>query len=165
VLHRHEQSLLAAATTSGRVVLPGLVLVALVVGCGGVPQPTSSAVTASASLAAVEGYLLPALPAALEANPICAGVGLSPLTLRGALVEDAASVWAETVGPNLPVLWPRGYRARFEPDLIVVNSKGDEVARGGTDMSGGTLPGVLLCPVTSGQDAVIYVLPLPEAGS
>jgi hypothetical protein len=123
-------------------------------------QPATSISTSTSSETA--GFLLPTIPAALETNPTCAGVGMSPLTLRGALINEQASVWAETQGPNVAVLWPRGYRARFEPALVIVNPVGMEVARDGADMSVGVWPGLLLCPIADGPDLVVYMLPMPS---
>jgi hypothetical protein len=135
----------------------------LVMGCAPSTPTSQEPSTASPTGSEIAGFLLPAIPAALEANPICAGVGMSPLTLRGALVNDQAGVWAETRGPNVEVLWPRGYRARFEPELVIVNPAGMEIARDGADMSVGAWPGLLICPIARGRDLVVYMLPMPSA--
>src|SRR4029077_1153950 len=68
---------------------------------------------------ALAGYVLPTIAPAQEVNWVCAGVGLSPLFLEGRLENRVADVWAGTPTHRIPVRWPAGYRARFEPDLVI----------------------------------------------
>ena len=52
-------------------------------------------------------------------------------TLVGFLVGDTVWMWAATMtGLLIPLRWPEGYKARYEP-IEIVDDKGRTVARGG----------------------------------
>jgi hypothetical protein len=61
----------------------------------------------------------------------CAGVGFSDSVLRGSPVATDA-VWLEPLehpSTTLRVRWPAGFRARFSPELELLDSSGAIVAR------------------------------------
>jgi len=108
--------------------------------------PTAEPTVASPSPLA--GYVLPSIAPALEVDWTCAGVGVSPLFLEGQLEGGVAAVWAGTATHRIPLRWPAGYRARFEPGLVIVNRDGMVVAHGGDNMDTGVppWPGLYVCP-------------------
>jgi hypothetical protein len=72
---------------------------------------------------------LPTLPPGPA--PTCAGAGVTEATVRGNPTL-ASPVWFEVASRNIPTVWPFGYTARFVPDLEVVDSAGNVIAREGT---------------------------------
>jgi len=94
----------------------------------------------------------PSLPDGLIALPttnwletpdtICAGVGLDAV-LHGS-PKDPYVAWLENrVGASRDeIVWPAGYRARFSPDLEILNESGIVVLREGDAISGSCVPGL-----------------------
>jgi len=92
----------------------------------------------------------PSLPDGLIALPttnwletpdtICAGVGLDAV-LHGS-PNDPYVAWLENSvgGGRDEVLWPAGYRARFSPNLEILNESGIVVLREGDAISGSCVP-------------------------
>jgi len=119
--------------------------------------PTAEPSVASPSPLA--GYVLPSIAPALEVDWVCAGVGLSPLFLEGQLEGGVAEVWAGTPTHRIPLRWPAGYRARFEPGLVIINRDGIVVAHGGDNMDTGVppWPGLYVCPYGAGVPSQFVV--------
>jgi|GEM_PF-2561403 len=92
-------------------------------------------------------YALPVLRRpALAAGEyyMCAGVGLLHATLRGD-PSDPWVAWLDLGARRANVTWPDGYRARFSPDLEVLDAAGTVVLRDGSSISGACVgPGDLL---------------------
>ena len=109
-----------------------LAVVLLGVACG-----TGSDVPSSAPR-----FALPTIPADWARDPNCAGVELTPLVLKGQTAEGATSV---TANGNVPISWPPGYTATFDPSLVVWSPDGREFARGGEDMTGVVWHGTRVC--------------------
>lgn len=65
----------------------------------------------------------------------CAGFGIVA-TLHGDPTYPGIT-WLEADGSRLDVYWPPGYRARFTPDLIVIDDHGTVVLREGSSVSEG----------------------------
>ncbi len=102
----------------------------------------------------------PSLPDGLIALPttnwletpdtICAGVGLDAV-LHGS-PNDPYVAWLRSNGPGagrIEVVWPAGYRARFSPNLEVLNDRGIVVLREGDAISGACVTGLSPWSVTS----------------
>ena len=75
---------------------------------------------------------------------ICAGVNADSLILHGKLADGIAEVWAND---DTAIYWPAGYRATFDPSLVIVDGDGVTRGREGEEMAG-TDPwhGQLICP-------------------
>ncbi len=117
-----------------------------------------SACTATPSEA--PGYPLPT-----SVGDTCAGVGIDSLILHGKLVAGAAEIWAND---NIAIQWPAGYRARFDPALVIVDAQGIVRGREGEEMA--TVDpwhGQIVCPYNSivagdlGPLVVAIYLPFP----
>ena len=82
----------------------------------------------------------------------CAGIGLSTV-LKGDPVDPRVA-WLEPFGggadPTVRLLWPPGYAARFDPDLEVLDERGDVVMRAGDFVGEGCV---------TGRDDVLTVSP------
>ncbi len=141
--------------------LAGLVVV-VVLGRSviGSPQLTPSPIPTE-----LAGYGLAGLPADLEQNPRCAGVGVGPLVLHGALLGDSAQVWVTTnKNAKLQIMWPSAFRARFEPGLVVLTGDGAVIAREGETLPD-AWPDYQICTeslvLTPGGPIDVLVLPIP----
>ena len=52
--------------------------------------------------------------------------------LEGDPDDDLEPIWLRAAdGPRLSVVWPHGFRVRFEPDAVLYNDRGNAVARAG----------------------------------
>lgn len=116
-----------------------LILASVACSAGPTPPPSPSLRPGEIALTAVQ----------LELNGapvLCAGGGfVERVTLHGA--ADAPGVtWLEFddgTDRRETAVWPQGYRARFVPDLEVLDERGDVVAREGDVVEGG-------CPMPPG---------------
>lgn len=82
-----------------------------------------------------------ALPTLASWTGSCRGVGLSDAVLHGAS-DDARGAWLVTRdGVRLDVVWPPGYRARFAPDLEVLDGGGTLRFREGDEPTGACTTG------------------------
>jgi hypothetical protein len=80
------------------------------------------------------------LPAAAHPD-VCRGVGIEDAVLTGGPL-DPRVVWLRfSSGREVPLVWPRGWEARFGATLEIVNSDGEVVLRGGDRISGVCLKG------------------------
>jgi hypothetical protein len=82
-------------------------------------------------------------PGAVEA---CAGVGLSAV-LHGDAADPHVAWLVNDLGTRIDVMWPPGYRARFTPNLEVLDGSEVVVIRAGDPVTGGCVtadPAVLL---------------------
>jgi hypothetical protein len=74
-------------------------------------------------------------PHALDETPTtfnaCAGVNAERVIVHGDLLFGHISIWANK---GTTVTWPQGYTARFEPGLVVYDTRGDVRAREGDDL-------------------------------
>lgn len=74
----------------------------------------------------------------------CFGVPVASLILHGKLVSGTAEVWAND---DVPIRWPPGYRARFDPSLVIVDATGTVRGREGEEMmTADPWHGQLVCP-------------------
>lgn len=113
--------------------------------------------TPTVSYPVVEGYDLPRIPSPYEEDWNCTGFGIDPLTLHGELIDGIAVVQA--AGPTpFTIFWPRGYKARFEPDLVILNKVGVQVAQEGTDLNL-DWHWAYVCPFMLDGSVVVYILP------
>lgn len=97
------------------------------------------------------GDPLPVLaPWPLPTNYACGGVGMGPeLTLEG---SHADGVYALLNGSQrIPIRWPPGYTAMYDPQLSVRDPQGVVVGQAGTDLEQDTLTGGLLICVEGSQ--------------
>jgi hypothetical protein len=94
----------------------------LLAGCGD-RQPTSSTVP---------------LPAGQAEPFVCRGVGGGEVLLRGSS-SDPRLTWETALDGTgrQEIVWPPGYRARFVPDLEVLDPNGHVIARDGDRIPGG----------------------------
>ena len=127
--------------TSGRRVRIAIAVAALVMGgCSGPP--------ADDELPGVE------LPTVRGDFGACAGIGMGTLILAGRpdLQPPALARWGSQL---IPIAWPRGYRAVFDPALKVLDERGVVVAREGDDMTDGSVwPDLFICPTRVQIDVV-----------
>ena len=119
-----------------------LMAVLVCLGAAACARPTVSPSPLPAVTA--DGILLPGTtwwPAPPATPPPCAGVGLDAILHGGA--ADPAITWIEdrASGGRGEVTWPTGFRARFEPDLLVVDLTGRIVHREGDAIDGGCSDG------------------------
>lgn len=106
---------------------------------GGETPYLSVAPSAVALPAAGEIPLPTIVPIALPSGATrgCADIGLANGVLHGN-PTDPHVAWVTTNGPNrVEVTWPSGYRARFSPELEVLDASGQVVAREGDPIAGG----------------------------
>src|SRR5947199_264222 len=96
---------------------------------GGIARAIVLAIALSACTSApsaAPGYSLPT-----SVGEGCRGVGVDSLILHGKLVTGAAEVWAND---RIPIQWPAGYEARFDPLLVIVDAQGTVRGREGEEM-------------------------------
>jgi hypothetical protein len=79
-------------------------------------------------------------PGAVEA---CAGVGLSAV-LHGDAADPHVAWLVNDLGTRIDVMWPPGYRARFTPNLEVLDGSEVVVIRAGDPVTGGCVTADLL---------------------
>lgn len=90
--------------------------------CGATPTPT-----------------LPTLTMLAEDIP-CAGVG-TEATLVGSRTDPRLAWMVDFQGGRHEIVWPRGFTARFDPDLAVLDASGKVVYRAGDRIDGGCVIG------------------------
>jgi hypothetical protein len=68
---------------------------------------------------------------------LCAGIGLDAVLLGSPTDPYVAWLVSQSAGaPRTDVIWPAGYRARFAPDLEVLDEAGNVVLREGDPVGG-----------------------------
>jgi hypothetical protein len=110
-----------------------LALAAVLAGCGSSPAPTEPTGFIALDVA-------PGLGLGVGPTGGCGDVAFADLRLRGD-PATTPSIWVELVetGERLAARWPPGFRARFEPGLVVYDAHSRAVLRGGdvlTSVSG-----------------------------
>jgi hypothetical protein len=101
-------------------------------------------------LAACGATPTPSLPTLSEDIPPCAGVG-TEATLAGSRTDPRLAWMVDSQGGRHEIVWPRGFTARFDPDLAVLDASGKVVYRAGDKIDGGC--------VTGGEDSPLLILP------
>ena len=71
----------------------------------------------------------------------CRGVGLDGATLAGSALDPSVTWVVMANGTRIDLVWPPGYRARFTPDLEVLNATNEVVFRQGDPVEGGCAKG------------------------
>jgi hypothetical protein len=92
--------------------------------------------TAGLLLAACGATPAPSLPTLSQENPPCAGVG-TEATLTGTPTDPRLAWMVDPQGGRHEIVWPRGFTARFDPDLAVLDASGKVVYRAGDKIDGG----------------------------
>ena len=82
----------------------------------------------------------------------CAGVNADHVIVHGDLLFGHMSIWADN---GKAVSWPHGYTARFEPGLVVYDTRGDIRARDGDDLLLGMGAGRGLYVCVTGSSVII----------
>ena len=82
----------------------------------------------------------PSLPTLSEDTPACAGVG-TEATLAGSPTDPRLAWMVDPQGRRHEIVWPRGFSARFDPDLAVLDASGKVVYRAGDRIGGGCATG------------------------
>ena len=94
------------------------------------------------------------LPSVREDIGACAGIDMGTLILAGRPDLQPPAL-ARRGSQLIPIAWPGGYRAVFDPALKVLDERGVVVAREGDDMSGGSVwPDLFICPTSVQIDVV-----------
>ena len=83
----------------------------------------------------------PTLPTLSEDTPACAGVG-TEATLAGSPTDPRLAWMVDPQGGRHEIVWPRGFTARFDPDLSVLDASGKVVYRAGDKIDGGCVIGI-----------------------
>jgi hypothetical protein len=98
--------------------------------------------TVAILLAACGATSTPTLPtlATLADNTPCAGVG-TEATLVGSPTDPRLAWMVDFRGGRHEIVWPRGFTARFDPDLAVLDASGKVVYRAGDRIDGGCVTG------------------------
>jgi hypothetical protein len=114
-----------------RTLLVVFVTLAMLVGCG---EPAATEPVGFVILDTMPGTGLGPPPR----GGGCGSVAFLDLRLRGD-PDRVPAVWVEAVhdGTPLRVVWPPGFRARFEPDLVLYDARGRLVAREGDILTNG----------------------------
>lgn len=97
------------------------------------PQPSATLVTVSP--------VLPTWPDPIE-NGACPQANMWHVTLRGDKTNSDRPAYVESLdGTQRTILWPYGFSARFNPDLEILNDRGEVVAWEGDllDLTGGVV--------------------------
>jgi hypothetical protein len=81
-----------------------------------------------------------ALPTLSSFNGGCRGVGLEA-TLAGDATDHRVAWLVVDGGRRWDVVWPPGFRARFDPNLAVLDASGRVVYRAGDKIHGGCTAG------------------------
>ena len=82
-----------------------------------------------------------ALPTVAEVPWVCRDVALEGAILAGHHDIKHASVWLESQGQRIEVVFPPGYEALFSDGLEILDATGQTVARGGDAIQGGCTTG------------------------
>ncbi len=91
-------------------------------------------------LAACAAQPSPSLPTLVSYNGACRGIGLHDTILAGS-ATDPRVAWLVGPGGRREIIWPPGFRARFSPDLEVLDASGTVVFRAGDQIDGGCTAG------------------------
>ena len=83
----------------------------------------------------------PSLPTLSEDIPPCAGVG-TEATLAGSPTDPRLAWMVDSHGRRHEIVWQRGFTARFDPDLAVLDASGKVVYRAGDTIDGGCVSGI-----------------------
>ena len=122
----------------------GLALCAVLAACVG--RPLASNGPSPVALPSGAVALASVTPAPHAAG--CIGMGHNPpWTLHGD-PNATPSVWAETgTEQRVPIFWPPGFYAQFDPSLEVSAPTGQRVAREGADLTTDdqVWPGLVIC--------------------
>ena len=133
---QHAKVLKRPEIHTRRWVIGALVLAALAASCG--PAVSSES-----------GPRRFRVPTATEVPGIdCAGLGFVPPMRLFGDPNDDPPVWVHwTDATHIPVVWPLGFYAVFDPSLEVRDADGRTVARLGDDVStnSGVWPGFVVC--------------------
>ena len=78
----------------------------------------------------------PSLPTLASDINICAGVG-TVATLAGSPTDPRVAWMVDPMGGRHEIVWPSGFTARFDPDLVVLDATGKVVYRAGDPINGG----------------------------
>ena len=92
----------------------------------------------------------PSLPTLSGDIPPCAGVG-TEATLAGSPTDPRLAWMVDSHGRRHEIVWQRGFTARFDPDLAVLDASGKVVYRAGDKIDGGCVIG--------GSDSPLLILP------
>jgi hypothetical protein len=117
------------------------------IGCARHARPVSiPAVAIALACAVVAGCAtinptISVRPLPEAANPdVCRGVA-TDANLAGGLFDPRVAWLKFPLGKEVPLVWPRGWEARFAPDLEVVSREGHVVLRAGDQVTGVCLKG------------------------
>jgi hypothetical protein len=93
------------------------------------------------------------LPTVTDVGEACAGIGFENETLTGS-PTDARVAWltGPEPGSRLDVVFPPGFTAHFDPNLEILDTADEVVARAGDPVSGG-------CYMGDGQTLVLWRQP------
>jgi hypothetical protein len=105
--------------------------------------------TVALLLAACGATPTPSLETLSEDNPPCAGVG-TEATLAGSRTDPRLAWMVDPQGGRHEIVWPRGFTARFDPDLAVLDASGKVVYRAGDKIDGACV---------RGEDRPLLILP------
>jgi hypothetical protein len=94
--------------------------------------PNPSAVAPSSLIALPT--LLPPIGLRSGAQRGCRGVGVDAV-LQGDATDPRVAWLITSSGARLDVYWPAGYRARFTPNLEILDANGTVALRGGAHLS------------------------------
>jgi hypothetical protein len=117
--------------------------------CASPPSPSATTPSSSAMPLASGEIALPTEPSvSLPPGVVeaCGGVGLSAV-LHGDTADPHVAWLVSDLGTRIDVIWPPGYRARFSPNLEVLDGSGIIVIRTGDPVTGGCVtadPSILL---------------------
>jgi hypothetical protein len=99
---------------------------------------------AQTSVAPSSLIALPTLPPPIGlpsgAQMGCRGVGIDAV-LRGDATDPRVAWLVTSTGARLDVYWPSGYRARFSPNLEILDATGSVVLRSDAHLSGACVSG------------------------
>ena len=124
----------------GRRIVAGILLIAAVgIACTN-PAPPPTQVPTPNDI----GIRLPASthwPPPPATPPPCAGVGLDAILHGNPTDQDVTWLEDRASGARIRVSWPDGFRARFDPVLLVIDLTGRVVHREGDVIEGGCVDG------------------------
>ena len=76
----------------------------------------------------------------IESSQECAGIGVSA-SLHGDAADPHVAWLVNDLGNRIDVTWPPGYRARFTPEIEVLDANGVVVLKEGDAITGGCVTG------------------------
>lgn len=110
----------------------------VMVGCAAPISPSAlNLSTSPMPLAPGEVALTTEPPLSLPPGAVegCAGIGLTAV-LHGDAADPHVAWLVNDLGTRIDVMWPEGYRARFAPNLEVLDGNGVVVIRAGDPVTG-----------------------------